>query len=477
MLLLACGVLAAACGGGEDALEATPPEITPGPRARLNVLFIAVDDLRSELGCFGAERALTPNIDALARAGVRFERAYCQQALCNPSRASLLTGCRPMTTRVAGLDEHFRRALPDVVTLPQYFKQNGYRAISLGKIFHGNLLDPESWSEPEYLADRKSIYALPENIALNRPRKKGPPVESADVTDDAYRDGQVAQRAVEMLRGMNGEPFFLAVGFHKPHLPFAAPKRYWDLYAPDTIALAPNPDPPAGAPPFAIHPWIELRRYLGVPSEGPLDERTARELIHGYLACVSYVDAQVGKVLAELERLELARDTIVVLWSDHGWYLGEHGMWAKMGNFEEALRAPVILRAPGARAGAASRGLVELVDLYPTLCELTGLTPPPHLEGTSFAPLLAEPDRPWKRAVFSQHPASLDIMGYSVRTDRWRFTSWRRASDGAELARELYDHDADPFENVNLAEREDYAATVAGLGSQLDGGWRAAVPR
>lgn len=476
-LCCAIGFLLAACSPTEESGSSTNVEGSQASHARKNVLFIVVDDLRPELACYGAQRALSPHIDALASRGVRFERAYCQQALCNPSRASALTGCRPDTTHVIGLDQPFREALPDVVTLPQHFKQNGYRAISIGKIFHGKLLDPQSWSEPEYSPGRNAVYATPRANSPGGSNRKGPSIESAEVPDNAYRDGQVADRAVEVLRNVGSEPFFLAVGFHKPHLPFAAPKRYWDLYGRERIELAPNPSPPENAPSFATHNWFELRQHRGIPPEGPLSQSMARELIHGYLACVSYIDAQVGRVIDELERLELSDQTLVVLWGDHGFHLGEHGLWAKKGLFEDALRVPLIIRAPGARAGTTCHGIVELVDLYPTLCELAGLSLPAHLEGTSFAPLLSEPDRPWKPAAFSHSPAAPGIRGYSMRTERWRFTSWRRVSDQSVLEQELYDHDADPHENVNLANEAHTAATLSALSSQLDEGWQAAVPR
>ncbi|MFT5050485.1 MAG: iduronate 2-sulfatase [Chlamydiales bacterium] len=444
--------------------------------ARPNVLLIAIDDLRPELGCYGVERALTPNLDKLASGGVCFTSAYCQAAICTPSRTSLLTGYRPDSTGVVDLQAHFRDTRPHVVTLPQSFKSAGYRSVSVGKLFHKP--DPASWSEPVFHPDRGLKYALEENRAPGRDQR-GPAVERVDVPDEAYRDGLVAEEAIQALRRLKDEPFFLAVGFYKPHLPFAAPARYWDLYARENIDLPLNASFPEDAPSFGRHDWHELRVHGGIPEQGPLDDSVARELVHGYLACVSYVDAQVGKVLDELDALGLADDTIVVVWSDHGYYLGEHGMWCKMGTLEEALRVPLIVRAPGvAQAGAASAGLVELVDVYPSLCELAGLPVLDHLEGTSFVPLLAQPARDWKRAVFSQQAnATAGVMGYSVRTKRLRFTSWRLdQAPFEEVATELYDHDKDPGESRNVSRKASYAKRVSRMRTILDGGWQASIP-
>lgn len=463
----------------------------PEPAAGRNVLFIAVDDLRTELGCYGVEMIRSPHIDRLAAGGTVFDRAYCQQAVCSPSRTSLLTGCRPDTTKVYDLETHFRKHLPDVVTLPQHFKNNGYFTRSVGKIFHGGLDDPPSWSEPPARAGRP-MYQLPENQQLvvrkaeTAKRKKfatasarynamtGPAWECADVADNAYSDGAIADAAIEMLQQAKGKPFFLAVGFLKPHLPFVAPKKYWDLYQPDRIPAAANPFPPENAPKFALAGWGELRAYHDIPSTGPLTAEQARALKHGYYAAVSYIDAQIGRVLDELDRLGLADQTAVVLWGDHGWKLGEHGAWCKHSNFENDTHAPLICRAPGQQApGRHSRALVEFVDIYPSLCELAGLPLPEHLEGRSFAPLLDEPDRPWKPAAFSQYPRGRDVMGYSMRTDRYRLTRWL-APDGAELACELYDHQDDPQENVNIAGLPANRALIDELTRQMQAGWKAA---
>lgn len=459
-------------------------------RQKPNVLFVAVDDLRTELGCYGVKEIRSPNIDRLAERGTVFDRAYCQQAVCSPSRTSLLTGCRPDTTRVYDLETHFRKHLPDVATLPQHFKAHGYVTRSVGKIFHGGLDDLASWSVPparfqrrgyhlranQELVARKSAAANDKTFATPSARYNamtGPAYECADVPDNAYADGAIADAAIEIVREAKDKPFFVAVGFLKPHLPFVAPKRCWDAYTADDIPSALNPFPPKNAPKFALTDWGELRAYEDIPRVGPLTDRQARTLKHGYYACVSYIDAQLGRVIAEIERLGLRERTAVVLWGDHGWKLGEHGAWCKHTNFENDTRAPLIFGAPGQRAaGRHSRALVEFVDIYPTLCELAGLPLPPHLEGTSFAPLLDAPDRPWKKAAFSQYPRGREVMGYSMRTDRYRLTRWLK-KDGTELARELYNHQADPQENENVAELPGNAALVRELTRQQQAGWKA----
>ena len=319
--------------GGLTSVGVSAPEAR-----RPNVLFIAADDLRPDLGCYDSAEAKTPHLDALARRGVLFERAYAQQAVCNPSRASVMTGRRPDTLKVWDLKTHFRETLPDVVTLPQHFKRHGYIAVGVGKIFHNEsgakppfpFADPVSWSEPPVFAEGPHWrdWVVPGDPA--GPKEKGGAVQCLDVPDEAYLDGRIAAAAVSKLGALAGkrEPFFLAVGFWKPHLPFNAPKKYWDLYDRSKLS-APNPSRlPAGAPAIAGHPWNELRGYSGVPKQGPLPAAQIAELRHGYLACISFMDTQVGRVLAELDRLDLATNTLVVFWSDHGFHLGEHNLWA-----------------------------------------------------------------------------------------------------------------------------------------------------
>jgi len=457
-----------------------------------NVLFIAVDDLRPELGCYGRAHVRSPNIDRLARRGLLFNRAYCQQAVCSPSRSSLMTGRRPDTTKVWDLNTHFRTALPHVVTLPQHFKQHGYHTQAFGKIYHGGYDDAPSWSVPstgpgapgfgpEGQALIQRLRREAREAGRDPSRVRGLPWEAPDVADEALNDGSLATRAIAALKEIKDKPFFLAVGFLKPHLPFVAPKKYWDLYRPEEIRLATNPDPPAGAPAYALHNSGELRQYHGIPPDGPLPEEQARKMVHGYLAAVSYMDAQVGRLLDALDETGAARNTVVVLWGDHGWQLGEHGMWCKHSNYETSAHAPLIVAPPGQRtAGRKTDALVEFVDIYPSLVELCGLPLPEGLEGTSFRPLLEDPERPWKKAAFSQYPRNVagmgQGMGYSLRTARWRLVEWspRRNPDFKEY--ELYDHQADPGENVNLGKRPEHAATLRELIDLLRAGWRGALP-
>ncbi len=470
----------------------------PSPSARPNVLFIAVDDLRPELGCYGQKHIHSPNLDRIAAAGLVFRRAYCQQAVCSPSRSSLLTGTRPDTTRVWDLETHFRKALPDVVTLPQHFKNHGYFVQGMGKIYHGGFDDPASWSVP-WSAPKAPSYGLEANLELIRRKTqaaraagktgkaiqqsaRGPAFEGADVPDPTFHDGALAEMAVAALREIRAkpQPFFLAVGFIRPHLPFVAPKKYWDLYEPSRIQLAPNPYRPQNAPPYAILEGGELRSYDSIPT-GHLPDALARQLKHGYYAAVSYMDAQVGRLLDELDRLGLRANTIVVLWGDHGWKLGEHDAWCKHSNCENDANAPLLIAVPGRKsAGRTTDALVEFVDIYPTLADLAGLPLPGHLEGISFAPVIDNPARPWKKAAFSQYPRSsggTPLMGYSMRTDRYRFTAWlqRRNPDQVD-AFELYDHQADPQENVNLARQPASGELIDRLLPQLRAGWRGALP-
>ena len=454
---------------------------------RPNVLFIAVDDLRPELGCYGKDYIKSPNLDRIAKAGMVFNRAYCQQAVCSPSRSSLLTGTRPDTTKVWDLTTRFRRALPDVVTLPQLFKNSGYFAQGMGKIFHGGLDDALSWSVPwegptaPHGAERKPIDP---DAVPGKGSGRGPAFQATTRPDNALHDGQLADMAVAALGNLKKQdkPFFLAVGFIKPHLPFISPRKYWDLYDPATIPLAPNPFPPKGAPDYAIVGMGEIHSYAGVPKERHFPDDYARQAKHGYYAAISYMDAQVGRVLAELDRLDLRKNTIIILWGDHGWKLGEHDAWAKHSNVENDTHAPLIISIPGmANAGKHTDALVEFVDIYPTLAELAGLPLPKQLEGASFKPLLANPQLPWKTAVFSQYPrksGKQNLMGYTMRTDRYRFTQWVNRADHARVtATELYDHPKDPQENTNIANDPANKDLVEKLTEQWQAGWQAAVPK
>ena len=459
---------------------------------RPNVLFIAIDDLRPALACYGDKVAITPNIDRLSRRGTIFNQAFCQQAVCSPSRLSLLTGRRPDTIRVWDLSTHFRDAIPNVVTLPQHFKNHGYHALSIGKIFHGSgkpSKDPPSWSvDPQFdVVHALNVrYALPKN--RNGKGLKQSASESADVPDNTYADGIACDAAVRRLGelGNKENPFFLAVGFRKPHLPFCAPKKYWDLFDRNEIPLPGDGKHPYDAPELATRSWKELEGYTDIPKDGNLSTEKVRELRHGYYACVSYIDAQVGRLLDELERLDLADRTVVVLWGDHGFHLGEQGLWTKANNYELSTRVPLIISVPGqAQAGAMTSALVELVDVYPTLADICGLEPPDGVEGISLTPLLEEPDRKWKAAVFSQFPRARhrnrhrghgDIMGYAIRTDRYRYIEWREWESQRVVARELYDRDSEPQEMRNIAGHAKQAGAMEELARMLVIGWKSALP-
>lgn len=457
---------------------------------KFNVLFLCADDLRPNLGCYGDPVAQTPHLDRLAKSGILFERAYCQQALCAPSRASIMTGKRPDVLKITSGDAHFRDALPDVVTLPQRFKQNGYFAQAFGKVYHVHppQPDPISWSVPEQLLDipKRDEYLLPTNRVrgfINR-MEKGTATEAVEAPDDAYQDGQVAQAAIEALRKIADKPFFLAVGFKRPHLPFTAPKKYWDIYDRDKLPLAPDTTSHQCTPAQAAlrYDWQndsgEMRNYTDMPSRGPVPADKTRELIHGYYACTSYIDAQVGRVLEELDRLQLTDKTIVIFWSDHGYHLGEKGLWGKKDNTEMATRVPLILSVPGQKQNVRTNALVELVDVYPTLVELAGLSMPSGLEGTSMVPLLQRPDASWKKGAFSQYPRKNNtIMGYSVRTDQFRYNEYRLAENGKVVDRELYRVNEDPYEEKNLVDNAEYARDVRSLKKLLDDGWKGALPK
>jgi iduronate 2-sulfatase len=461
--LLALGFLLA------TALHAADPK-------KLNVLFIAVDDLRPEINASGSSLIKTPNLDRIAAKGTTFDRAYCQQAVCSPSRSSLMTGRRPDATRVWDLETHFRKALPNAVTVAQHFKEHGYHSMSMGKIFHGGFDDTLSWSEPSQYPKAPgyvSAAALkmqddPTNID-KKGRARGPAVEEADVPDDTYTDGKVARLAVKTLGELKqkGKPFFLAVGMAKPHLPFVAPKKYWDLYDPAKIYVPAFQKLPAGAPAFVGHNNSELKSYADIPNEGPITEALARRLRHGYYAATSYMDAQVGLVLDALEKEGLADNTVIVLWGDHGWQLGEHGLWHKHTNFEIAARAPLLISMPGQKAaGRKSASLAEFIDIYPTLADACGLPKPKDVDGVSLRPVLDDADAKVRPVAISQYPrndAGKSLMGYSIRDDRWRLVLWRDRKDNTIHATELYDEVGDPHETVNVATKAEHAEVIARL--------------
>lgn len=440
-----------------------------------NVLFIAVDDLRVELGCYGSEHVISPNIDRLAEQGTLFERAYCQQTVCNPSRASMLTGLRPDALGVWDLYTHFRQNRPDIVTLPQLFKTNGYHSQDVGKIFHNWRQDDwrgdrVSWSEPEFLHyashgndDAQLEGTLPPNLASGAGG-----IECRDVPDNAYYDGRVAEKAVGALRSLKEreQPFFLAVGFWKPHTPFNAPKKYWDLYDRENVPVPTHLDPPKDVPDIAM----TNSRY-----DGRANPEELKEMHHGHLAAISYLDTQIGKVLTELDELGLRDETIIVFWSDHGLHLGEHGLTRKTTAFELDAAVPMIIATPGGQGGQRTRSLVELLDVYPTLIELCGIEAPHRLEGESLVPLLDDPNATFKAVVMTQTPRPNypkgkmpELMGYSIRTDRFRYTEWRDFESGTVLARELYDHGNDLLETVNVVAGERYHGFLPKLESQLE---------
>lgn len=455
---------------------------------RPNVLFIMADDFRPETTTYGSP-ALTPNLDRLAGRALQFERAYCQQALCNPSRSSMLTGRRPDTLRIWNNETHFREHNPDVTTLPQYFKEHGYVSRNVGKIFHhqGTKIkgDPRSWSAPEFLyfgshnEDVPQILGpLPPDLASVGGRRfgKGAITECRDVPDEAYYDGRVAAEAVRVLEEIKGGLFFLAVGFWKPHAPFNAPKKYWDLY--DREKLPPlNPARPIDAPAIAFH---NSQGILGMP--GPerveLTRELEAEMRHGYFASVSYLDAQLGKVLDALDRSGVADRTVIVFVSDHGFHLGEHGLWGKNTNFEYDARVPLLVATPnGNRGGQSTKALVELIDLFPTLTELAGLPRPADLEGASLVPVLRNPEATVRESAFTQNPRPANyqrgpdkapkVMGYSVRTAALRYTEWRDWKSGEVVGREVYEDDDQPAETRNVVDAPEVAAPQSGAEKML----------
>ncbi|MFI4875476.1 MAG: sulfatase [Blastopirellula sp. JB062] len=458
------------------------------PSRPKNVLFIAIDDLRPELGCYGQRYIQSPHIDQLASEGVRFDHAYCQYAVCWFSRASVMTGLRPSTFKTA----EFRKTVPNVVTFSQHFKRHGYFAQSLGKIYHGSfsnaylrdqMQDPQSWSAPRWTAGPRYYYT-PAGVAeaqrvyaqtLAQDQKSPPsspdewtehfvralPSEAPEIDDDVAYDGQLTQVAIRKMREVKDRPFFLAVGYLKPHLPFVAPKKYWDLYDPDKLPTPEQPHKPIDAPRVAMTNWGELRAYSQIPRSGPISQEQAKRLRHGYAACVSYIDAQIGLLLQELDRLGLRDDTIVILWSDHGFKLGDLGMWAKHTNFEHDTRVPLIIRAPGLPQGVAVDQIVELLDLYPTTCQLAGLPLPSHLEGKSMVDVIGDEVPTSQSVAYSEYRRG-GLTGYSLRNHRYRYTEWHARSKETNPVkhRELYD-----FQGAG--ERKNIAASEPKIVEQL----------
>ncbi len=452
-----------------------------------NVLLITIDDLRPQFGCYGDPMAITPNIDRLASQSLLFERAYCQTALCGPSRTSFLSGYYPGTLGGLNNQTHLRDVRPNAVTLPQLFKKNGYTTTGLFKIFHLAGFDPNlfennndtaSWTIPHWTPSRScwgphgdSIYQVNKKVCLARgpinysniPRSLA--YEAPEIADSLLSDGETAQRALRYLRAFRNEPFFLAVGFYNPHLPFVAPKKYWDLYDKNDMALPDNQHAPEGVPTSLLPSDKELRSYVNIPDQAPFTETLKKELLHGYLAAISYVDAQVGLLLEELQNLGLKDNTIVILLGDHGYQIGEHNLWCKKHtNFESATRVPLLISTPnGMAAGKRTDALVELVDLYPTLAELCNLEPPADLDGTSLTPLLKNPKLHWSETAYSRYGQYGNQR--SIRTEHFRLNRRKRA-DAPFF--ELYDHRRDPEENHNLAVLPEYEYLVDSLNSMMD---------
>jgi arylsulfatase A-like enzyme len=442
-----------------------------------NVLFVAVDDLRPQLACYGHPFMKTPHIDELAARGQLFERAYCMVPTCGASRAALMTGIRPARNRFVNYLTWAERDAPGTTTLNTHFKQHGYMTLSNGKVFHHPTDNAQGWSEPAWRPSSPyGGYQLAKNRELLqqlRQQKKRPsrpwPYEAADAADAEYPDAMIATKAIKDLQRLKQQdkPWFLAVGFLKPHLPFVCPQKYWDLYDESVVRIPDNYYVPKNAPPEAVHTFGELRAYTGVPGRGPVSDEMALKLIHGYYACVSFTDAQVGRVVNELDRLEMAENTIIVLWGDHGWQLGEHAAWCKHSCYETSLHAPLIVVAPMERdlqPGSRCAALTEYIDIYPSLCDLAGLPKPEHLEGRSFVPLLRDPKLPWKTTAIGRF-----VRGDSVRTDRYRYSEYTK-DNGQLTGRMLYDHREDPGENVNISEAHENAAVVGTLAEQLHTG-------
>lgn len=478
------------------AQHAPPRHARPAVEQRPNVLLILVDDLKPAIRSFGDSVAITPNIDRLAARGTRFELAYANEAVCAPSRFNLMTGARSTSTGIYDFGQNLRQFMPKAVTLPQYFMANGYRTESMGKTFHvghNTVGDPQSWSAPPY-KDHVIEYVSPEGKAAGRTREaalfnefeipqgdvwayartlgRGMAWEAPDVPDEAYADGRVASKAVTRLGELSAakQPFFLAVGFARPHLPFSVPKRYWDKYDRAKLPLPTFERMPEGAPAFAGKVGGEITAYRPINGKVPevqYPEALKRTLIHGYYAGVSFVDAQIGKLLAELDRTGLSKNTIVVLWGDHGYHLGDHAIWTKHTNYEQATHLPLLFAGPGIAAGSATRQLAETVDIYPTLAALAGLDRPrgpQPIDGIDLTPVLQDPAKRLREYAYHAYPRPQRI-GQAIRTERYRLVRWTQEQTGTRDY-ELYDMTADPLETRNIAAEQ--PAVKAKLDAILD---------
>ncbi|MDA3798894.1 MAG: sulfatase [Kiritimatiellae bacterium] len=438
-----------------------------------NLLFIAVDDLKPILGCYGVTNITTPNIDKLAKNGVIFSNNHCQYAICSPTRVSLLTGMRPDYTQVWDFKVRMRDINPDILTIPQYFKNSGYTSIGMGKIFDGrgcdgwDTQDVPSWSEPLRMVGRNVIYLN------NKDPEKKPSTEIADVDDYAYKDGQITLTAIKELKSLSKQdkPFFLAVGFLKPHLPFCAPKKYWDMYDRKDIKLPEYRKLPEGSPAYAFQDSWELKSgYTDVERGKPIPEAKQKELIHGYMACVTYIDKLVGELIEELKASGEYDNTVIVLWGDHGWHLGDHGMFCKHTNYEQATRSPLIFAGAGIKArGINCTSPTEFVDIFPTLCDLTDLKTPKQLQGTSLLPILdgkATSVKDYAVSQFSRNKDGKPLMGYTYRDNRYRYTAWIQKDfkngekNGPVVDEEFFDYKKDPLETKNFINDPVYAKEI-----------------
>lgn len=508
-----CSFLLISCSSSNESVE---------QKKKPNILFISVDDLGPNLGCYDNSLVVSPNIDEFAKKAMVFREAYCQAAVCAPSRASLMTGLRPDSSGVWHLGDKFRELLPDVVTMPQYFHKYGYHTVCMGKIFHNYMPDSVSWDEPDlrparfnlpemYKRDGETFYYSKEiqqrqkkkrdSLITLRPNyyadgwNNGPAWEWPDVHDTMLYDGAQTEYAINTLTRLSemDKPFYFALGYFRPHLPFAVPKKYWDMYDKENIPLATNSYLPEKSPLLSMNSMYELRGYDGFhhikhPSVFNMNEDTARILKTGYYASISYVDAQIGKVLAHLKELGIDDNTIVVIWGDHGWKLGEHNGWCKQTNYNIDTHVPMIIYSPFHKGGGETYALTELIDMYPTLCELSGIEVPSYHQGLSMVPLIENPDVEWKSSVFSQFhrrpKVSADgkrYMGYSMKTKQYHYVEWydwdNKMKEKGELAAiELYDNDNDPDENKNIAGEEKMKSVIETLSAQLAAGWRSAKP-
>ena len=439
------------------------PKHHASAQGQYNVIFIIVDDLRPLLGCYGHPEIHTPNIDALAQRGTLFNRAYCQYSLCSPSRTSMITGLRPETTNILDNRTDFRKNVPEAVTLPQHFKERGYHTQSVGRVAHLPRLQDEehSWSVPSW----RPVW-FPIDITAT------PSWQALDVDDDELSDGKTAKRAIQVLEEVKDQQFFLTLGFYKPHLPLNAPRKYFELYDTQDFNLPVSSVPPKDAPDRVRINWNAIRLYQDLPSgTTPLSDEKTLELIRAYAASTSYVDAQIGRVFAQLDRLGLTEKTVIVFCGDHGHHLGEHGIWGKQTLFEVSVRSPLIVSVPQQQR-SQTEAFAELVDIYPTLCDACQLPIPPQLDGISLMPVIEQPDRPWKTAVFSQFGGAA-YGGISIRTERYRYTEW---GENRRLGVELYDYETHPDETVNIARLPENTELVAHLSERLHAGWRAALP-